>query len=90
MERITDKHLEVLIKRINVITKNPTTPYTEYKNGKTKSNIGNYHLDWAYGGVALNQMSNESGGVSSPFGSGYTTKRDLYNRLQAFLEGLRT
>ena len=59
MERITEKHLEKLIDRINIVTKNPTTPWTKFKNGNIKSNIGNYHLDGAYGGVALHQMINE-------------------------------
>lgn len=88
MERITDKHLEILVKRINVATKNPVTPWTKYKNGNIKSNIGNYHLDGAYGGVALHQMVNEQGGVDDIFNSGYMTKRDLNNRLRAFLVGL--
>jgi len=89
MERITDKILNNLADRINEVTKNPITSYTKYKNGKMKSNVGNYYIDWAYGGVALYQMTNEVGGVADVFGSGYTTKRDLYNRLRAFLEGMR-
>lgn len=89
MERITDKHLEILVKRINVVTKNPVTSWTKYKNGRIKANVGNYYIDNGYGGVALYQMINERGGVNDIFNSGYMTKRDLYNRLRAFLEGLR-
>lgn len=85
---ITNKHLEGLIDRINIVTKNPTTSWTKFKNGNIKPNIGNYHLDEAYGGVALHQMVNEQGGVDDIFNSGYMTKRDLYNRLSAFLKGL--
>lgn len=89
MERITDKHLEVLAERINEVTKNPVTPWTQYKNGRIRSNVGNYHISRQCGGVALYQMTNENGGVDDVFGSAYMTKRDLYNRLRAFLEGSR-
>lgn len=90
MKRITDKHLDILVERINEVTKNPATSWTKYKNGKIKANIGNYHISGAYGGVALHQMMNEGGGVDDIFNSGFMTKRDLYNRLRAFLEGLRS
>ena len=88
MNRITEKNLEHLVERINILTKNPIKPYTMQKNGKYKANVGNHHLDWAYGGVQLNIMCNESGGVSHVIYTGFTTKRNLYDQISAFIQGL--
>ena len=88
MNRITEKDLLAVIKNINIITNSPETPYRRLKNGKLKANIGNYHLDSAYGGYCLHRMHSEGGGVTCPINSGYTTKRDLYNQLQAFIRGI--
>lgn len=84
--RINEKMLESLCDSINTIKNTPITPYSR-DNGKFKANIGNYHLYFAYGSVALHKMTNEGGGVSEIFG--LTTKRDLYNQLHAFLKGAR-
>lgn len=83
MQRITEKHLQAVVDRINRITNSPAEPYI---NGKAQ--IGNYHLSHAYGGVSLHRMSNEGGGVSSPLSSGHVPKRKLYNLMHAFISGL--
>jgi len=92
MSRITNKDLEAVVRRINLITKSPLDSWerTKLPDGRliSKSNVGNYHLSYAYGGVSLHRMSNESGGVSTPINSGHVPKRELYNLLQAFLSGL--
>lgn len=85
--RVLIRHLEPLVSRINEITGSPATSYTK-KDGKYIANIGNYHLDWAYGGVQLQRMDTDGGGVTQPLGGGYHTKRELYNMLHAFLRGL--
>ena len=93
MERITKENLEALVGRINKITNSPMTSYTRNgvegnrKPGFT-ANIGNYHLSWAYGGVKLERMHNEGGGVECISSGGYGTKRELYNWMQAYLLGL--
>jgi len=86
MQRITDKQLESLVTYLNELTKQPINPYTRVDD-KLHANIGNYHLSYAYGGVKLHQMVNQGGGVREPIYTGYTTKRDLYNQLQAFIRG---
>jgi len=87
MDRITEKQLEALAKRINEVTGNPTEYFTPTEAGPPyHSNIGNYHIDHAYGRVALEQTMNESGGVRRILGSG--TKRELWNEMHAFLSGL--
>lgn len=88
MERITDKNLQALCDRINRIKGAPMEPYSKGEDGRYVANVGNYHLSHAYGGVSLECMVNEAGGVSTPFGCGHITKRDLWNRMQAYLLGL--
>lgn len=85
MDHITDKDLQSAIDRINRVTGSPAQLYD---NGKAC--IGNYHLSYAYGGVCLHRMYNESGGVSSPLGGGYGTKRELFNKLHAYIAGLES
>ena len=88
MERITQKQLEHLTKRINEVTGSPTEPYTKKSDSDISANIGNYHLDYAYGGVSLERMTNKHGAVNTVSGSGHGTKRELYNWMQAFLAGI--
>ena len=87
MERITQKQLERLVDRINEATRSPMAPWTR-DGDKLTANIGNYHLSGAYGGVALERMCNEGGDVSTVFFCGRIPKRDLYNRMSAFLAGV--
>ena len=86
--RITNKDLEAVVRRINTMTNNPIEPYTKGEDGCFHSNVGNYHISGAYGGVSLHQMSNEQGGIRDVFSCGHTTKKDLYNRMQAYINGL--
>jgi len=87
-ERITDKQLQAVVDRINQETDSPLEPYTTDASGKIQANIGNYHLSWAYGGVELNRMDTQGGGVTCPLGEGHGTKRELYEKMYAFLRGL--
>ena len=75
MDRITEKQLQAVVDRINRITNSPMVPYAKVGD-RYVAQVGNYHLSHAYGGV------------SQPFGCGHTTKRDLYNRMQAFISGI--
>ena len=85
--RITDKHLEGMIARLNRLTNSPTKPY-ERIDGRCVAQIGCYHLSHAYGGVALHRMYNEGGGVTTPLGGGHVPKRELYERIYAFIMGI--
>lgn len=84
--RITEKDLQATCDRINRVLDKPLEPYARIE-GKLVANIGCYHLDHAYGGVALYQMGNECSSVRDIFG-GHLTKRDLYERMHAFIKGL--
>ena len=89
MERITKQQLEALTKWINELTGNPVTPYAKDKDGKYKPQANCYHLSGAYGGYALHQMCETGSGVHDIFG-GHMPKRELYNKMHAFIKGIRT
>lgn len=86
--RITQKQLESLVNHINKVSGTPTEPYTRQEDGTYKANIGNYHLDYAYGGVKLVKMTNENGGITAVSSGGYGTKRELWNQLHTLLNWL--
>ena len=87
MQRITRKFLEARIDTLNRMTGNPLEAYRT-ENGKHFANIGNYHLDGAYGGFALYRMCNESGGCSDIFSSGHMTARKLSDLISAYMAGI--
>ena len=87
MERITQKQLEYLVERINKATNSPLASYTRTPEGH-RANIGNYHLSYAYGGVKLERMCNEGGGVNTVSTGGFGTKRELYDWMRAYLDGM--
>lgn len=87
MRRINTKDLENKVNYLNELTGNALTPYTRTEEGMT-SNIGNYHLYWAYGGVTLHQMNNEGGGVTEPLSCGLGTKKELYYAMDSFIAGI--
>lgn len=85
--RITDSMLEARVKRLNELTGSPATPYGQI-DGKTVANVGNFHLSYANGGVCLHRMANESGGVRTPIISYHTTKRELFDRINSYMDGI--
>jgi hypothetical protein len=85
MQRITDKHLDAIVDRLNSITNSPVVPYV---NGVAQ--VGNYHISHAYGGVCLHRMYNDAGGVSSPLSTGHIPKRELAGLLHSFIAGIES
>ena len=91
MERIKQKDLEMLVDRINEATDSPMASYRRTNDGTPfPSNIDNYHLDYAYGGVKLSRMVSTGGAIRNISTGGYGTKRELYEWMTAFLAGLST
>ncbi len=89
--RITQKDLEQLVRVINKTAGHDPEPYTG-SGGTFTQNPDTYVLDYAYGGVALDQNSplgadGKSHGVSR-VAIGRGTKRELYNQLRAFHDGM--
>ena len=84
--RVTERDLDNAVLRLNELTGSPKS----YFNDERKTNIGHFCLDYAYGGVQLQRVVNQSGGVSTVFNCGYITKGGLYNLIHAFIEGYKT
>lgn len=80
MERITQKHLEVLLKRINAKAGFDNPKYSE---------VGSYTLDWAYGGVKLERFVSTGGGVTS-ITRGFSSKRECHELMHSFLMGMES
>jgi hypothetical protein len=89
MERITDKQLDNLATWLNELTGSPLESSSRDEAGKFMSNIGNYHISHAYGGVCLHRIVNEGGGITCPIIGGHVTKRELFNLMHAYIKGLR-
>lgn len=87
-QRITQRDLDAVIKRLNNLTHSPLEPYSKSITGKFTANIGCYHLDQAYGGNKLVRMQNASGGISDVLSTGFVSKRELYNHIQSFIRGI--
>lgn len=85
MDRITEKQLYARIKYLNELTGNPVDSY-KMVNSHYHAQIGNYHLDIAYGGYALNQMYNDNGGVTQVIMR--CSKRELYNQINRLIDGI--
>ena len=74
MDRITLSDLRGMVDRINsTLAVSQDFPYT-------------YCLSQAYGGVSLHVICD--GGRRDVFHCGYTTRRDLYNRMESFIRGM--
>jgi len=88
MKRTT---LDAAVQRLNILTHSPVTPWTsqELPDGSTRftSNVGHWHLDFAYGQQQLARMHNTAGGVET-FG-GFGTKREILARVLAMIDGFR-
>jgi hypothetical protein len=87
MDRINKQQLKDLVSHLNYITDAPIEAYTKGADGRYRSNIGCYVLDWAYGGVALDQIMTDGGGVRNIIGRG--TKRETYFAIRTYIDGYR-
>jgi|SRR5215217_462634 len=90
-QRITDTDLRILCERLNKLTGSPMEPYAPWVEGQPnrgRAQVGNFHISHSYGGVCLHRMSNTSGGVSTPIGGGHVPKRELWDRMHAFIDGI--
>lgn len=83
--RIKEKDLEMLIDRVNKEMDFPEKPYIETDKGYEPA-PENIHLDFAYGGVSVEQML-KSSGVEKVL-HGYHTKKEAHLFLQGLVKGI--
>lgn len=81
--RITDSNLDALCATLNRVTGSPAETYKD-----RKAQVGNFHIDSAYGGVALYRIANESGGCDDVLNVGHVSKRELWDLTHAYLRGI--
>lgn len=86
--RVTEKELQAIVDRINTTCGLPLTPYAKKDDGQYTPCAGVYHLDYAYGGVALYKMADKGTGVLDVLRVGHVPKRELCGLLHAYLGGL--
>ncbi len=79
MIRITQKHLEAKVDRLNRMAGFDNPPY---------STVGAFCLDYAYGGVELHRYVNEHGAITDIFRMGHMPKRELYDLICAYEVGI--
>ena len=84
MKRVTESQLNAVVKRLNNITGSPIEPYSRTSDGLV-ANIGNFHLDYAYGMVRLVRMHSAGGGINVV--TQYGTKRKCLEEMHAFESG---
>ncbi len=80
--RITQKDLTALVNRINDAAGTPRELYATNEKGEYIQNKTAYHLQGAYGGWKLCQ----GGGKEITYG--YISKRELYEKMLVFLNGM--
>jgi len=86
--RITLKQLQAQIEQLNSITNSPKSPWTQGTDGRLSANVGNHHLSRGFGGCCVHRMANENGGVTTPLVHGHVPKRELFNKLEAYISGI--
>ena len=85
--RITNHILEMDCKQLNELTGNPISTYIKTDSGILANN-GNYHIDSAYGGFKLVQISNKGGGIVDVTTFGYGTKRQVHESIRSIINVL--
>ena len=87
MHRTSITTLRALALELNCLTKSPVTYFQAGYQALT--NVGHWRIDEGHGGVCLERVTNETGGVSCPLWLGNIPKLDAYNRIRAFIAGIR-
>lgn len=82
MPRVSEKELRQAVEALNNFFKLPTNSWVD-----GKSQIGNIHLDFAYGKAQLVQTMNEHGGVTAI--TGFASKREILNYIYMLMKGGR-
>lgn len=84
-EQITMEMLRRLALQINKATNSPTEMWPGTGIGMSDNH---YYVDYGSGGARLERVDGRGG--HNVLSCGYLPKRELFNRIQAFLEGVRS
>ena len=87
-DRITQKHLNSIVAYLNKITGFENKQlWTKDEQGRNVATVGMFYMSGGYRGTSIYRMTTDIGGVCDVF-SGHMTKRDLYNRIRAYIKAL--
>ena len=91
--RVTKKMLENKVDHLNEITNSPMEYFRiDYSPGNVfrvrHVNIGHFCISGAYGGYELQRVCTSGGGVRTPLNTGHIPKKELYNLISAFIDGM--
>ena len=82
--RITKAMIQTRLDRINERNGEAMEPYTKDEDGSYRTNVGNYHLEEAYGGCQIVRMANSDGGTNH-ITYGYLPKRECLAEFDRFI-----
>ena len=80
-QRITEADLAIKLHRLNEIVFNKEVPPEHFA-------VGKFHLYHAHGKVQLHQCKSTGGQIDDVFRCGFLTKRELYEKMDAFISGI--
>ena len=89
--RYTRADLDGAVRGLNILAgftpEEADAPLYTRDGANHRAMVGRYTLQGAYGGWQLQQIINEGGGVRA-ITSGYLSKREVYNLIHAYREGM--
>lgn len=89
--RYTQRDLDGAVRGLNLMAgftaEEADAPLYTRDGANHRAMVGRYTLQGAYGGLQLQQIINEGGGVRA-ITSGYLSKREVYNLIHAYREGM--
>lgn len=89
--RYTRADLDGAVRGLNLMAgftaEEADAPLYTREGGGYRAMVGRYTLQGAYGGWQVQQIINEGGGVRA-ITSGYLSKREVYNLIHAYREGM--
>ena len=80
-QRIREADLAIKLHRLNEIVFNKEVPPEHFA-------VGKFHLYHAHGKVQLHQCKSTGGQVDDVLRCGFLTKRELYEKMDAFISGI--
>tara|TARA_R100001530_G_scaffold129494_1_gene99873 strand:+ start:418 stop:735 length:318 start_codon:yes stop_codon:yes gene_type:complete len=86
--RVSKKMLENKVDQLNKITNSPMEYFKTTDPTDNTINTGHFCLDNSYGGWELQRTCNSGGGVNDYLHSGHVPKRQLYDLISAFIDGI--
>jgi hypothetical protein len=87
MDTVTIKDIEKRIAYLNKLTHSPAE-YLSHNGEQHVANVGHYMSAQAYRGIKLERVTNTSGGTTDVLRCGYTTKKNFYALLNAYIQGI--